>query len=214
MRIVVFGDSTSYWTYDYANGGWVNMLFLDMLKRVKTAKPADKVFVYNCSISGDTTENLLSRFETEVKARNSKIYPGLGIIFNIGINDSLYSDIMGKRQVSISKFRTNILELARIAKKYTNKVAFLSLLPVDSRASSLRVNPKIHASPQVVKEYNEVLKTACLKSKCLFLDIMSDWSKRDCKKLLEDGLHPSSKGHELIFKTVKDFLIKNKFIKK
>jgi len=33
--------------------------------------------------------------------------------------------------------------------------------------------------------------------------------KIDYKKFLEDGVHPNSEGHQLIYSMVKDFLVKN-----
>ena len=45
-----------------------------------------------------------------------------------------------------------------------------------------------------------------------FFYILNDFLDKDYKRLLEDGAHPNSEGHEKIFETVKDFLIQNKIV--
>ena len=65
---------------------------------------------------------------------------------------------------------------------------------------------------EYIQKYNDAIKQICAKNKIYFIEIFEDWIKMDYKRLLEDGLHPNSEGHQKIFETVKDFLITNKII--
>ena len=67
-RICVFGASVTKGAWDTEMGGWVNRLRLDLEDFKKR-----KYSVYNLGISGDTTESLLERIDSECKARNSEI---------------------------------------------------------------------------------------------------------------------------------------------
>src|SRR3989338_9313414 len=65
--ICVFGDSTAWGAWDLEKGGWVNRLWFHVAKR----KDDDYVEVYNCSVSGATTDTILERFESEAKIRSA-----------------------------------------------------------------------------------------------------------------------------------------------
>ena len=50
------------------------------------------------------------------------------------------------------------------------------------------------------------------KNGIYFIEIFEKMKNLNYQELLEDGIHPNSKGHQLIFEIVKDFLIKNNLI--
>ena len=58
-----------------------------------------------------------------------------------------------------------------------------------------------------IQEFNNILKKFCEDNNVYFIDIFKDFVKEDYKSLLEDGLHPNTKGHNKIFKAVRDFLV-------
>ena len=62
------------------------------------------------------------------------------------------------------------------------------------------------------KKYSEATKSICSDHKIPFLDIHKLWLKTDYKKLLEDGLHPNTEGHKLLYKQISAFLKANKLI--
>ena len=211
-RILVFGDSIVYGAWDKEKeGGWVHRLrkFLD--EKYLTDHNFDYP-TYNLGISGDTTEDLLERFEFETKQRVEEGEEMI-IIFQIGINDSQWLLSQNNFRVPPEKFKENIQKLINIAQKFTSKTVFLGLTPVEDR----KVNP-IPWAPEksyrneYVEEYNKIIKSTCSKNKIPFIEIFEEWVKSDYKNLLEDGAHPNSEGHKKIFETVKDFLIQNKII--
>ena len=87
MRIFCFGDSITYGKWDAEHCGWVQRLrrFLD-----KNWEIYGDNLVYNLGVSGDTTKNLLTRFEFEIEQRLKEEKEEVLIIFYIGINDSLF----------------------------------------------------------------------------------------------------------------------------
>jgi len=188
--ILVFGDSETYGAWD-SEGGWVSRLrkFID-----KTNK---EHMIYNLGVDGNNTESLLIRFEFETKAR---LWPEEEtiILFQIGANDS--------SRLSFERFNENLKQLVKIAKKYSSKIVFLGLTSVDEKKTNpIPWNKDISYKNDKIKRYNDAIKTICKENKVYFIEISKI-------SLDEDGLHPSTKGHEKIFMTVKDFLIKNNVI--
>ena len=108
-HIFIFGDSITYGSWD-KEGGWADRLkrFLHD-KYLKTR--GDYCLVYNLGVSGDTTKEVLKRFDFETKRRLDKKEENI-FIFSIGANDaSTYSD--GKNLVEIGEFENNIKQLIK-----------------------------------------------------------------------------------------------------
>ena len=187
----IFGDSIVFGAYDKKEGGWA-----DRLKKHFLNSNTD-VDIYNFGVSGDTTKLLLQRFEVECNS----IEPD-GIIISMGINDSAV--IWTKNWVSPEKYEKNLKELYNKAKKFTNKVIFVGLTRVDeTKTQPIPWDTEKSYNEKNVLKYNQIVKLFCKKNKILFIDMHNNLNKED----LEDGVHPNSKGHEKIFKKVKDFLV-------
>lgn len=100
-RICVFGASTTWGAWDTERGGWVNRL------RLFIENEMDRKFqVYNMGVSGDTTDDLVKRFELEAKVRKPEI-----IIFVIGSNDSTYRPSLGGNNIPLDKYINNLNRL-------------------------------------------------------------------------------------------------------
>ena len=119
--ISVFGDSITFGRGDNLDGGWCGGL-----KNYFESKD-----YYNClydlGLCGDTTNNLLERFDAEAKARVRfvRYQDKQVIIFSIGINDSR---LLGKNKIpetKIGDFEKNIQSLIDKAKNYTKDVLLL-----------------------------------------------------------------------------------------
>ena len=185
MIICIFGDSIVWGASDCEKGGWVDSL--------KNYLMDDDIDVYNLGISGNTTEDLLERFDAEAEARNPDI-----VIFAIGINDSLSLDKDG-----LIKFQKNISLLANKAKKLTDKIIFIGLTSVDeSRTTSYLSEETGEAyNNQSIGEYDEIIKSFCEDNNLIFVDVLG-LLINDVD--LCDGLHPSSIGHKKMFKRIKE----------
>jgi len=210
-RILVFGDSIVYGAWDRGReGGRVQKLrkFLDEKHFID---PDFDYSVYNLGVSGDTTEDLLERFEFEAKQR-LKEEDGI-IIFQIGINDSQFIISQSGLRTLPEKFRKDVEKLINQAQKFTSQIVFVGPTPVDEiKTTPIPWNPDKIYKNENIKRNNEIIKSVCRENNIDFVEIFDNWIKSDYKKLLEDGLHPNSKGHKKIFETVKNFLIQNKTI--
>ncbi|PJB20707.1 hypothetical protein CO115_00785 [Candidatus Falkowbacteria bacterium CG_4_9_14_3_um_filter_36_9] len=199
--ICIFGDSITYGACDIDGGGWANRL-----RRYIENKSYYEDMVYILGVDGDTSESLLERFNRECFARKLNI-----IIFAIGINDSLfYNKDIKINLTPLDTYKKNINKLLSKAKEYTEKIIFIGLTKVED----LKTNPFLDSSTgkcyqnSLIIRYNEALEKICLEKNLLFIKIYDLLDNSD----LEDGLHPNAKGHEKMFKKIKDDLIKNKII--
>ncbi|MFA5856916.1 MAG: GDSL-type esterase/lipase family protein [Candidatus Pacearchaeota archaeon] len=196
--ICVFGASTAYGKGDNEKGGWVNRLRLSLEKE-------NNVIVYNFGIIGETTRELIERFTNDCYSRNPDI-----IIFAIGDNDSSYVDREGNNRVEIDEYELNIEELIKKAKEFTDKIVFVGLKKVDEeRTMPLTWKKNIYFKNKNIIEYDERLRHVTKAEDIHYLSIFDSLELRD----LSDGLHPDKNGHHKISVKVKDFLVRNKWVK-
>lgn len=209
-QILVFGASTTYGAWD-KEGGWVQRLRKYLDER-NLSDPNFYCMLYNLGVSGNTTEDLLERFEFETKQRLGDEAETI-FIFAIGINDSQFVHSKNSLRTSRQEFRGNIQKLMDLAKKYSSKTVFVGPFPADeAKTIPVSWNKDKSYKNEYIKEYEEIIKSVCAENKIDFIEVFDKWMKMDYKKLLEDGLHPNSEGHEKIFETVKDYLIKNEVV--
>ncbi|HLC55730.1 MAG TPA: SGNH/GDSL hydrolase family protein [Candidatus Nanoarchaeia archaeon] len=212
-QILVFGDSISYGAWDI-EGGWVQRLrrYLDKI----TIKSDNKYYIiYNLGVSGDTTKNLLERFEFETKQRlndkdkNEEVI----FIFAIGGNDCFYINAKKNFLVKKEEFIKNIKKLIKLSKSMSSKIVFVGLNPTDEiRSAKLPWHKGISYKNENIKEYNSRINNICKENKVNFIDIYDKLIKVNYKSLMEDGSHPNTKGHKLMFEIIKDYLVKNKIL--
>ena len=196
--ICVFGDSTAWGAWDLEKGGWVNRLWFHVAKR-----SGDKyVEIYNQSISGGTTETILSRFESEAKIRSAD-----AIIFQTGGNDASYEHAPGNYLVQPEKFKTNLEEIIRRARKITENIVFMDLKNCDESKTMPVSWVDIYYTNENIQKYSKIMEDVCKEHSVLFLDIEL-LNNED----FDDGLHPNAAGHEKIFIQTKDFLIANGWV--
>ena len=206
-RICVFGASTTWGKFDTKKGGWVEILKTHLLKR------NEFIQVFNLGISGNNTTSLLKRFENEIKARLKLEYKDINmIIISIGSNDTKL--VNGKDLITSEKeFHNNLQKLVYISKNYVDKIVFTGLTPADeSKTNPVHWNKTAFYKNKYIKKYNDIIQGFTREKNIHFVELFNEWLKIDYKKLLHDGLHPNSKGHELIFENVLEVLEKEKLI--
>ncbi|MDE1869056.1 MAG: hypothetical protein KGH60_03795 [Candidatus Micrarchaeota archaeon] len=203
--ILCFGDSITFG--EGYNGGWCGYLkrwFEDMEEGNQ---------VYNLGIPGQTSSELLARFEAETKARLrfKRSADSYTTIIAIGVNDAKYNGSISGQNALVSEdaFRSNALGLMREAKSFKQKVAFIGLAPVDESKTLVPSDVGTVLANERVARFNEIITECCKKDGLPFLDLNKIMLKRDYKMLLEDGLHPNAKGHRFIFTRVRAFMKKN-----
>lgn len=215
-QILVFGDSITLGAWD-VEGGWADRLKKFLNKRTLSTPEfwnTDFIEVFNLgisSISGENSGSLLERFESEAKRRLDE-YETI-IIIAVGKNDSCFLENKKSFLTPPKQFEKNIQRLIELSRKYSSKIVFVGTAMVDeSKAAPIHWDKNMFYRNEHLKQYNDIIKSVCDKSKVHFIEISEAFGKQEYKKLLADGLHPNSKGHELIFNIVKEFLLKEKII--
>jgi lysophospholipase L1-like esterase len=176
MEIGVWGDSITYGANDTEGLGWVGRLRKECYEEVYG--------FYNRGICGDTTEDILKRFDVEV----SSIEPNV-ILFAIGINDAKFPNGGNENKVHFDVFKRNIKELIGRAKARTEKVIIIGLTEVDETAiegsSSVFKNEEI-------KKYDSCLNEIAKEEALTFVSMQG---VLNIKSDLDDGLHPNAVGY-------------------
>ena len=204
MRHILFGDSIGFGVGDYHNGGWATQLRL-LIDRDKKAKNNNLI---NLSIAGDTSRHLLARMEKEAKLRiRDKDSSEFRFLIAIGANDARVDKVDANNNISPAEFRQNIGNIIQIAKQLSKELVLIGLLPVDESLITPYKEEKYYFNEQL-KKYNQILKEIAEEQKLNFVNMFEEWTKKDWPTLLDDGLHPNTSGHQLIFEAVKSELFK------
>ena len=207
MQIFVFGDSIVWGAWD-TGGGWVTRLKRRFNEKAVASNFNKYDEVINLGVSGNDTNNLTSRFENELTVRVDPEV-SLGIVFAIGINDSQFINSENRYQVSLEQFTINLKKLIALARKYTDKIVFVGLPPVDEASPVQRETSYTNDS---IKKYNLLIRNICQKEKLDFIEIFDEFIKTDISQLIADGLHPNDKGHEIIAGIVEKYLYDKKWV--
>ena len=103
--------------------------------------------------------------------------------------------------VQPEKFKSNLEEIIKRAKKITNNIVFMDLKNCDESKTMPVSCIDIYYTNENIRKYSEIMEDVCLKNNISFLNIgLLD------NKDFDDGLHPNSEGHRKIFEKVKNFL--------
>lgn len=148
--------------------------------------------VVNTGVGGDRTADLLARFDTDIAEPRPAILTIL-----VGIND-MWRRYDAGTPTSVEEFRKNY---ARILERASDELDLSTLVlmepflvPVDDeqlRWHDEDLNEKIAATREFAAEYDAILIP--------LNDIFTEHASRDCAaSVIDDGVHPSAGGHELI----------------
>jgi acyl-CoA thioesterase I len=206
--ILCFGDSITHGRGEMPNLGWVG--------RLKNHYEPQNFWncVYNLGIPGETTFGLLKRFDSETRIRiASKRQDKYIIVVSTGINDTCWDGLPEENNLRVSEkeFDKNIKELIIKAKVYSADLVFIGLTPVDEKQTLLFENTSFKNDK--IKQFNEIIKNNCSENNVLFLDFFDILNNSDWPMMLADGVHPNSKGYDLMFEQIKLFLIEGGLIK-
>jgi len=211
-RILIFGDSITYGAWDTMRGGWADRLKVFCMER-ELENPEFDYSVYNLGISGDNSEDLLKRFEFEIKQRLEED-DGIINIIAVGVNDSQFVYSKNNFRILPDKFKNNLKKVVDLSKKFSSKMIFVGLAPVDElKTSPIPWNIDKAYKNEYISNYNKIIKSICQENDVYFIDMFNEFNKIDYKKLLEDGLHPNSEGHRKMFEIVRDFLTEEGIVK-
>jgi lysophospholipase L1-like esterase len=199
-KILVFGSSSVYGAWD-KEGGWVGRLrkYADQQNEYHEKNRTE---VYNQGIIGDSSKNVLERFEVETQLR-LRINDGVNtILFQIGGNDSSFIASKGKARIIPEFYKQNLASLLALARKYTQNIAFVGLTLVDESVTNpISWDSDIFYKNDAILLYNDIIRDFCKVNDIPFIDII-DRAIYFC----DDGVHQDSNGHQIVFECVREFL--------
>ncbi len=210
ITFYLFGDSIVRGSFDLEMGGFANRLHI-LANNICAQNDfkSNLVRVFNQGIGGNTSADILQRFVFETNQRlveGGKSY----FIFMIGTNDLAWLNKDNKFATSIEQYASNLKDLIVATKKFSNEIIFLTCPPVvEDIAKNVSHKGKSRTNEQVLK-YNDCLIEICKQYNIPVVDIYTTFiTQNNINELfVSDGLHPNSKGHELIFEELKGFLVK------
>ena len=168
-RIVFFGDSiTEFWT-------------------PRNSTLFQNPTIINRGISGQTTAQMLFRFQQDVVDLNPNL-----VVLLAGIND--IAENTGP--ISVKAIFENIVSMVDTAKANQIKVVICSVLPSNTITWKANTNP----SDKII-ELNQMIKTYADTNTITYVDYyhsMVDSNKGLDKKYSDDGVHPNLGGYKIM----------------
>lgn len=190
----VFGDSVTQAAY--VRNSWVNLLKADLEEKFQD----DFVNVFNLGVDGNTTNDILARFENESAARIPT-----SIIFAVGVNDSTYIQSISRPITPENVFESNLEKLIDLAIKFSKDITFVGLvLGDDSILKPLpgwTENYEWSYDRKRTENYNNILETVAGSENCKFIQLLDKLKSED----FEDGLHPNEQGHRKMYEIIKKY---------
>jgi len=208
VQIFAIGHSITQGYWD-TKGGWVQRLrtYLDE----KTLENPEKFYfeVYNLGVSGNDTNQIIDRFESEIERRIDDDSQTI-ILLQAGANDTIYLTPDDDLRVSEKKFKKNNHDLIEKAKRYTDSIIFVND-GYTAIEGEIPWSEDEEYSDKRLATYLEIQKKVCEDSNVPLIDFRNIFSKQNWLEMLEDGIHPNNKGHEQIFLKVKEEIDKKLF---
>lgn len=212
MEILVFGDSIAYGCWD-DEGGWVARLRRYVDKKITTLGYESYYHhLYNLGIPGENTIGVLARFEAEVAARLRK-HKDCAIIFAIGTNDSQFVLTEQVNRVPLEEFEQNIRAMITLARQHTEHIIFVgSLIADDVKMNPCHWAPEKAFITEYMLRYDAVVRNIAKAMSLQYIDVATPFIAAGGTALLDDGIHPTSEGHRIVFETVRDALVEKELI--
>jgi lysophospholipase L1-like esterase len=200
-KIFIFGDSIAYGAWD-PEGGWVERLRRWFFSTTRGDYNLG-TFLYNLSIVGETTTDLLKRFTLEFEARQH----GDIILFAAGINDAQL--VNGRQVTTPAEVGANVQALIQRARACGSLLGWVGLTPVDeARTTPLPWMPDRAYRNATIAAFDTAIQQTAADEAIPYIDLFHAWTAdRAYPQLLLDGIHPNAAGHERICARVKAFLM-------
>lgn len=200
--ILAFGDSITYGRGEQPMQGWVGRLKNDFEAQDKYNG------VYNLGIPGDTSTELLKRIEIELtsRARYKRPEDTYTVLIAIGTNDAKSVGTPEGHKTPPDVFEKQVTKIVSIAKEHAQTVVLIGLTPVDEA----RTNPyeQTYLTNKKQQKYDAILQKVSEEQSLLFIDVYTPFSDQNYPELLDDGLHPNTKGYDLLYDIINEELKK------
>lgn len=193
MRVLVFGDSITqgFWGVE---GGWVSNLRKSYDLQKIEGRDDDPPTIFNLGVSGDSSDDIVTRFENETKARAKE---EVVFVIAVGVNDARTK--AGVNFSDTNRYKQNLAEILKQAKQYSNKTLFVGLTScVEERSNPVSWGDTGYTNARI-KDFDNTLREFCEENDASFVEVFDVFTKAEAEnELLPDGLHPNDAGHKLI----------------
>ncbi|NOT78946.1 MAG: arylesterase [Bacteriovoracaceae bacterium] len=142
------------------------------------------VAVTNGGVSGSTSASGVTRLKWHLKKKIDVL------VLELGANDGL-------RGLKLEETQKNLIEIIKHAKEKKVKVLLLGLLMPPNYGK------------KYVDDFEKMYSTIAKSEKVPFLPFVLNDVAGKSELNLPDGIHPNAKGHEIVAKTVTNFVEKN-----
>jgi lysophospholipase L1-like esterase len=200
-QILIFGASIVH-GLGGPNGGWADKLKATLHKEMFGDSGRGEVNeVYELGIPGQTMQDVLGRFESDIKPRIRDNNPeNVYVIFSAGTNDSKAVDVIDNHVLSADDFAAGVHSFVHLVKEYSAHLLAVGLTPVDESKTSPKTNPingkDSYFSNVRIKAFEETLQRTCdaegVTCVPLFGQVPPDWQQHF---VWQDGVHPNDAGH-------------------
>jgi lysophospholipase L1-like esterase len=199
-RIYFFGDSIMTGTYD-PQGGWCDRFKQDMHKLTSEAQDGTKRQVYNLGIGGETSRGLVTRIESELKARHGEAWPAI-VCIGTGKNDGRLRG--GEIEVSLEEYEQNLRTIITKAHGITDKILLIGLGPCAEEVVQFKA---LQYTREQLARYDAVMKKVTEELSIPRIEIYDMLLEAEPTAFYRDQLHPSEYGYNLIYGAVKPALM-------
>lgn len=200
-RVYALGDSLVAGTYD-SKGGWCDRLKQDMHRITLESTDGTKRQMYNLGVGGETSRGLAARVKSELAARHQAAWPAVVIICT-GKNDSRLVD--GNPEVTPEEYEQNLRSIISNAQRVTDKIIFVGLGPCAQEVISFK---QYTYTRQRLAEYNQIATKVMSELGVTKVDVYQLLLERASEAFYRDQLHPNDVGYQIIYETVKPYLLK------
>jgi lysophospholipase L1-like esterase len=196
-RIYVFGDSLTYGAWD-SQGGWCDRIKRRLHQMKNNTEYDIKFQMFNLGIGGENSRSLSNRFESELKNRHRVEWPAV-IVVATGSNNTRFSELDQNPAISIEEFQENLKDIIETAKKYTDKLLFVGIAPVENDFQPFK---KSLFSNEMLKKYDDVVTSVTNDYSVPKVAVWDAFKASTIRLYSVDGVHPKDEGHEIIEKLV------------
>ena len=195
-RIVAIGTSSLFGRVDPQGGGYIGRL-----KSWHEQQAAHNA-VFNLGISGETTTQMLARFEQELTPRKPDL-----ILVNTGSNDTRHrGTIAAPRDIPLITSLENLQSMIVIGRKLA-PIVFISIYPILDAETQPLMDTDYFYLQKDIAELAQATKRVCNENHLPYLNIFDEWNEREYPPYIHaDGLHANEVGHQKIFEMLKEFL--------
>ncbi len=198
--IVFFGDSITAGSKTIESplgNGFVSML----AAQLNSVSASDPISVVNSGINGNTVQNLLQRYRSDVIIHNPDT-----IVIKIGINDAYNDFFSDTSDSSIQHYETDYRRLIQSLRSELPECRILLLTPYyisDSKADLFYKRMAEYIG--IVNHLGAEFKLSVFNVQEVFNAAILD---KPARAWAADQIHPVSEGHQLMAQHIYDFLLK------